>query len=75
MWNDGGLYHYSVRNPVKRVCTSWFAFLEAWLASGCFSSHAFDVVWSAVKDVAGKKPRNNLWVDYYKTFPTAAGRS
>lgn len=69
---DGAVYHYSVRNPVKRVCGSWRDFLEAWLAAGCFSSHAFDVAWEKVKGVVGKKPGKNAWLDYYrKTFPDA----
>lgn len=69
---DGAVYHYSVRNPVKRVCGSWRDFLEAWLAAGCFSSHSFDVAWDKVKGVVGKKPGKNAWLDYYrKAFPTA----
>jgi len=72
-WTPEGVYHFSARNPVKRLCGTWTEFLEAWLAAGCFSSHSFDAVWPALSKVMGKKkPAKNLWLTYYaKTFPNA----
>lgn len=67
-----GVYHFSTRNPVVRVCGSWSEFLAAWLATGCFGSHSFDVLWAAVSDLVGPEPRGNVWLDYYRaTFPDA----
>lgn len=72
VWTPTGIFHYSVRNPVKRVCGTWTEFLEAWVASGCFSSHSFDAVWPVLSGVVGKKPAKNVWLDYYrKQFPGA----
>lgn len=72
VWTPNGIFHYSVRNPVKRVCGTWTEFLEAWLASGCFSSHSFDAVWPPLSSTLHKKPAKNVWLDYYrKQFPGA----
>ena len=67
-----GVYHFSYRNPVLKVASSWSAFLAAWLASGCFASHSFDSLWKKVKPhvTANVPPAKNPWLRAYKKqFP------
>ncbi|MFT3708464.1 MAG: hypothetical protein QM817_12500 [Archangium sp.] len=72
MWTPEGIFHYSGRNPVRRVCGTWTEFLEAWAETGGFSSHSFEAMWPAVAPFVGKKPGKNVWLDYYKKqFPGA----
>lgn len=73
VWTPRGIFHYSVRNPVRRVCGTWTEFLEAWLASGCFASHSYDALWPALAPALGTKPGKNAWLDYYRTqFPRSS---
>jgi hypothetical protein len=67
-----GVYHFHFENPVLKIADSFAEFLSDWLASGCFSSHNFDVLWSRVgKHVPpGLSPANNRWIKAYKAqFP------
>jgi hypothetical protein len=69
---DDGVYHFSYRNPLLRVASTWTEFLECWLASGCFESHSFDALWRQVKTVVNSdiSPARNTWVRAYKKqFP------
>jgi hypothetical protein len=69
---SGGVYHFSYRNPVLRVASSWSDFLASWLAAGCFSSHAFAALWKKVGPVSASDvpPGRNPWVKAYrKQFP------
>ena len=69
---DDGVYHFSYRNPLLRVASSWDEFLENWPAAGCFSSHSFDALWKKVKTrvPAQIPPSKNVWVRAYrKQFP------
>jgi hypothetical protein len=68
-----GVYHFSFRNPLLRVASSWSELLEHWLGSGCFSSHSFDALWARVnaRVVHPIAPAKNVWVRAYKKqFPT-----
>ena len=66
------VYHFSFRNPVLRVASTFAEFLECWLASGCFGSHDFDLLWRRVKQHVpiDRAPAQNPWVKAYKKqFP------
>ena len=67
-----GVYHFHFSNPVVKVADSFAEFLSAWLASGCFSSHSFDLLWPRVKKHVplAIPPAKNRWVKAYKKqFP------
>jgi hypothetical protein len=69
---DGGVYHFSVRNPVRRVTSSWTELLEHWLAAGCFSSHSYAALRPHVEGLVPAVPaeQDNLWLRYYeRQFP------
>lgn len=72
VWSGETLYHFSFRNPLLEIAGSFSEFLEHYLASGCFSSHAFPALWKMVSShVPISIPMdNNLWViAYKKQFP------
>jgi hypothetical protein len=67
-----GVYHFSFRNPLLRVASSWGEFLDHWLAAGCFSGGNYDALWSRVGPfVQHHVPfEDNTWLQAYKTqFP------
>lgn len=68
--SDDGVYHFSFRNPLLRVASSFTEFLEAWMASGCFASHDFDALWKVVKPYVKSDLAKNVWIAAYKKqFP------
>jgi len=67
------VYHFSFRNTLLKVARSFSGFLDCWLASGCFSSHSFDLLYEHAKPYlpSGRlPPSKNTWVKAYKQqFP------
>ncbi|AKU95546.1 hypothetical protein AKJ09_02210 [Labilithrix luteola] len=67
-----GVHHFSFRNPLLHVTSSWSEFLEHWLASGAFAAGDFDAAWEKTQPFAkgDVAPEKNLWVTAYKKqFP------
>jgi hypothetical protein len=70
VWDpDGGIVHYSTRNPLLPPITPTLsAFLEHWLEAGCFGSHALSAYLPLVEGlVPGRIPQSeNRWIAHYR---------
>lgn len=67
-----GVYHFSFRNPLLRVASTWSEFLEHWILSGAFASGDFAAAWEKTRPFIKNEiaPEKNLWVTAYKKqFP------
>jgi hypothetical protein len=66
---DGGIVHYSGRNPLLPPITPTLsAFLEHWLEAGCFGSHSLSAYLPLVEGLLpGRIPPNeNRWIAHYR---------
>ena len=70
--SGGAIYHFSFRNPLLKVASSFSELMEHYVAAGCFSSHAFPALWKVVSRHVPLSipPAKNVWISAYKKqFP------